>query len=228
VLSSGEHSVFAHNGLDGGSSPSGPTTQFCAKRDFLVSAELRRFPAWCECMVWLEVRVLPAPPRSLSFAEISSRLANSRELAGSAARVRVSAETNYSEQAFSTELSLGSEFRFPALKIPISWRRRQREASIRRSFSVSRRCRRSQRMGTSSGTEEIAETGNSNPASERRRFALLSYMSVQKLRTPKGLAHFTDVTKLRNKNVVLLALQRLQDRKSGPIEARPIKSPPVG
>ena len=28
----------------------GPTTQFCAKRDFLVSAELRRFPAWCECI----------------------------------------------------------------------------------------------------------------------------------------------------------------------------------
>ena len=47
----------------------------------------------------------PGPPRSLSFAEISSRLANSRELAGSAARVRVSAATNDSEQAFSAELS---------------------------------------------------------------------------------------------------------------------------
>jgi hypothetical protein len=65
-------------------------------------------------MVWLEVRVLPGPPRSLAFAEISWRLANNRELAGSAARVRVSAATNDSEQAFSAELSLGSEFRFPA------------------------------------------------------------------------------------------------------------------
>ena len=40
-------------------------------------------------------------------------LPNGPELAGSAARVRVSAETNDTEQAFSAELSLGSEFRFP-------------------------------------------------------------------------------------------------------------------
>jgi len=39
-------------------------------------------------------------------------------LAGSAARVRVSAETNDTEQAFSAELSLVSEFRFPATDTP--------------------------------------------------------------------------------------------------------------
>jgi len=39
-------------------------------------------------------------------------------LAGAAARVRVSAETNDTEQAFSAELSLGSEFRFPATDTP--------------------------------------------------------------------------------------------------------------
>src|SRR3981081_1605544 len=30
--------------------PNGPTMHFGAKEDFLVSAELRRFPAWCECI----------------------------------------------------------------------------------------------------------------------------------------------------------------------------------
>jgi hypothetical protein len=42
---------LAHNGLVGGSSPPGPTTQSCAIRHFLVSAEHRRFPAvWCGCI----------------------------------------------------------------------------------------------------------------------------------------------------------------------------------
>ena len=69
-------------------------------------------------MVWLEVRILPAPPGSSTLGEISWLLPNGPELAGSAARVRVSAETNDTEQAFSAELSLGSEFRFPATDTP--------------------------------------------------------------------------------------------------------------
>jgi hypothetical protein len=63
---------------------------------------------------WLAVRVLPGPPRSHTFAEISRWLANSRELAGSAGRVGVSAETNDGQEAFSAELSLAPEFGFPA------------------------------------------------------------------------------------------------------------------
>jgi hypothetical protein len=51
---------------------------------------------------------------TLVLAEISWLLPTGPTLAGSAARVRVSAETNDTEQAFSAELSLGSEFRFPA------------------------------------------------------------------------------------------------------------------
>lgn len=40
--------------------------------------------------------------------------------------------------------------------------------------------------------------------------ALLQYMSIQKLRTPKGLAHLGDKTNLSNKNLVLMGMQRLQ------------------
>jgi hypothetical protein len=64
-------------------------------------------------MVWLEVRILPAPPRSLALAEISWRLPNSRELAGSAVPVPVSAETNDGCRSVLTELSLALESRFP-------------------------------------------------------------------------------------------------------------------
>jgi hypothetical protein len=41
--------------------------------------------------------------------------------------------------------------------------------------------------------------------------ALLTYMSVQKLRTPKGLAHLASMTKLQDKNQVLFAMQEFQN-----------------
>ena len=41
--------------------------------------------------------------------------------------------------------------------------------------------------------------------------ALLPYMSVQKLRTPTGLAHLGSISKLQDRNSVLLALQQLQN-----------------
>jgi len=44
--------------------------------------------------VWLEVRILPAPPRSLALSEISCLLPNGPELAGSAVRILVSTETD--------------------------------------------------------------------------------------------------------------------------------------
>jgi|SRR5579862_162059 len=51
-----------------------------------------------------------------------------------------------------------------------------------------------------------------HPSADSDAFhALLNYMSVQKLRTPKGLGLLAEQTKLRGKNVVLLALQRLQN-----------------
>ena len=59
------------------------------------------------------IRAASATTQS-TLGEISWLLPNGHELADSAARVRVSAETNDTEQAFSAELSLGSEFRFPA------------------------------------------------------------------------------------------------------------------
>lgn len=40
--------------------------------------------------------------------------------------------------------------------------------------------------------------------------ALLAYMSIQKLRTPKGLSYLAKLTKLADKNLVLLTLQELQ------------------
>jgi len=39
---------------------------------------------------------------------------------------------------------------------------------------------------------------------------LVQYMSVQRLRTPKGLAHFTNLLQSSNKNAVLVALQELK------------------
>ena len=57
---------------------------------------------------------LQPPPRIRPLPEISPRQSNSRELAGSAGRVGVSAETNDGQEAFSAELSLAPEFGFPA------------------------------------------------------------------------------------------------------------------
>jgi hypothetical protein len=66
-------------------------------------------------LAWRLVRDrLRPPPPSHKFAEISPRLADSRELAGSACCVGVSAETNDGQEAFSAELSLAPEFGFPA------------------------------------------------------------------------------------------------------------------
>jgi hypothetical protein len=44
---------------------------------------------------------------------------------------------------------------------------------------------------------------------------LLNYMSVQKLRTPKGLAQLAAMTGRCNSNAVLLAMQRLQNLYAG-------------
>lgn len=41
--------------------------------------------------------------------------------------------------------------------------------------------------------------------------ALLSYMSVQKLRTPKGLGNAREVSRIQNKSISLLLLQRMQN-----------------
>lgn len=50
-----------------------------------------------------------------------------------------------------------------------------------------------------------------HPSAEREHFLrLLPYMSIQKLRTPKGLAYLSELTKQIDKNLVLLELQRLQ------------------
>ena len=55
-------------------------------------------------------------------------------------------------------------------------------------------------------------TNFSHPSADGDAFrALLNYMSVQKLRTPKGLAHLAAMTKLEDKNLVLLAMQKYQD-----------------
>jgi hypothetical protein len=43
--------------------------------------------SWRLIIVWLEVRVLPAPPRSLTQTEISRFSANSPELAAIRARI---------------------------------------------------------------------------------------------------------------------------------------------
>ena len=69
--------------------------------------------------VWLEVRILPGPPGSLALSEISRLLPNCPELAGSAVRAPVSAETVDGSRAVLAELSLAQESRFPETKDPL-------------------------------------------------------------------------------------------------------------
>ena len=47
--------------------------------------------------------------------------------------------------------------------------------------------------------------------SDRAFHGLLNYMSVQKLRTPKGLAYVASLARTSDKNVALVAMQRLQN-----------------
>jgi hypothetical protein len=65
--------------------------------------------------VWWAVRILSGPPRSHPLDEISWLLPNGPELAGSAARVPVSAETmlmfDLRRKAFTTGLTLYSAMR---------------------------------------------------------------------------------------------------------------------
>ena len=64
-------------------------------------------------MIWLEVRVLLAPPRILANAEISWQPPNAPQLAGFAVGGSVSAETHYVHEGILRELSLASGIRLP-------------------------------------------------------------------------------------------------------------------
>jgi hypothetical protein len=64
--------------------------------------------------VWLEVRVLPGPPRTLSNLGISRFAPKGPELAGCAVGAVVSAETNSGVEEISAELSLALKSGCPA------------------------------------------------------------------------------------------------------------------
>src|SRR2546425_3336413 len=64
-------------------------------------------------MVWLEVRVLPGPPRSRVLPEISRRCTKGPELAGICATVRSRRRHRYSRQVVSAHFSLALKSRFP-------------------------------------------------------------------------------------------------------------------
>ena len=63
--------------------------------------------------VWLEVRVLPAPPRSLVQTEISRLVANSPELAGIRARILSLQAIGRTSGVVSAHLSLPRKIAFP-------------------------------------------------------------------------------------------------------------------
>lgn len=48
-------------------------------------------------------------------------------------------------------------------------------------------------------------------ANEKAFYDFLNFMSIQKFRTPKGLFYLSELTNLRDKNNVLLAMQRIQN-----------------
>jgi hypothetical protein len=64
-------------------------------------------------MIWLEVRILPGPPRILSNREISRRRPRSPQLAGFCGCVSVSADTVSGLKAILGRLSLGRGIPFP-------------------------------------------------------------------------------------------------------------------
>ena len=64
-------------------------------------------------IVWLEVRVLPAPPRSLAQTEISRLVANSPELAGIRARILSLQAVDWISRAVLAPLSLPRKIAFP-------------------------------------------------------------------------------------------------------------------
>jgi hypothetical protein len=68
-------------------------------------------------MVWLEVRVLPGPPRSLSNLRFSPRRPRSPPLAGCCGCVSVSAETVSGLKAILGGLSLGRGIPFPRCRL---------------------------------------------------------------------------------------------------------------
>jgi hypothetical protein len=65
-------------------------------------------------IVWLQVRILPAPPRTLSNLGISRFAPKGPELAGCAVGAVVSAETNSGVEEISAELSLALKSGCPA------------------------------------------------------------------------------------------------------------------
>ena len=55
-------------------------------------------------------------------------------------------------------------------------------------------------------------TNFQHPSANENAFRnLISYMSIQKLRTPKGLTHLADLVRISDKNLVLLKMQELQN-----------------
>ena len=73
-------------------------------------------------IVWLEVRVLPAPPRSLKQTEISPFGVKSPELAGIRARILSLQTVNWTSRALSGPLSLPPKIAFPAGRDLCWWR----------------------------------------------------------------------------------------------------------
>ena len=83
-------------------------------------------------IVWLEVRVLPAPPRSLTQTEISRFIANSPELAGIRRRILSLQAGDWVSVAVSAPLSLPAKSRFPAAETSVGETRFECSGSVRR------------------------------------------------------------------------------------------------
>src|SRR5215208_440632 len=89
-----------------------------------MSASVRAFRLGASLItVWLEVRVLPGPPRTLSNLGISRFAQNGPELAGFAVAALVSAETNSGVDVISAELSLPLKSGFPETETVLKRRR---------------------------------------------------------------------------------------------------------
>jgi hypothetical protein len=95
--------------------------------------------SWRLIIVWLEVRVLPAPPRSLAQTEISRLVANSPELAGIRVRILSLQAVDWISRAVLAPLSLPRKIAFPDSGEALAGLASSRRSGIRKSVRMKTR-----------------------------------------------------------------------------------------
>ena len=108
-----------------------PSIRGCSRAKSPQPGSLPNAQSYRLIIVWLEVRVLPAPPCSLTQTEISRFMANSPELAEIRARILSLQAVDWISGAVSTPLSLARKIAFPHGRGRRWWRLGSNAESVR-------------------------------------------------------------------------------------------------